>query len=171
MRNSRPNTKVNKFYDENEFELDIEMAREWMEGDNNFKVVLYRVDKANTQTYDIYNEADIDGITYLPPIELNVYPMLGEAENRAYNSNSSVRYKQDGDFTFLIYEQEISEKGVNISFGDFIGYDVEPTVRRYFEVIDDDAINFANNKTIMGYKRAAKQIRCKAVSPDVFNGI
>lgn len=171
MRKTNPNTKVNKFYDENEFELDIELGREWMEGDNNFKVILYRVDKSNTQVTDIYNEAEIDGIVYLQPIELNVYPTLNKSENKAYNSNSTARYKQDGEFTFIIYENELSEKNVKINYGDFIGYDVEPTVRRYFEVIDDDATNFENTKTIMGFRRITKQIRCKYVTPDVFNGV
>lgn len=171
MRQIRPNNKVNKFYDADEFNLDIEMGREWLDSDNNFSITLYKVDKSTT-TSDIYNESEIDGIQYHQPIELIVLPSLQSSENKAYNSsNNTMRYKQDGDFSFIVYEKELNEKNAVISYGDFIGYDVDKKTRRYFEVIDDDLLNFENRKTIMGYERFYKEIKCKTVSPDVFNGM
>lgn len=172
MRIVRPNNKVNKFFDEGEFNLEIDMGREWINGDNNFTVILYRVNKNTTSTTDIYNEVDVDSIEYLQPIELNVLPNLNSSQNKSYNQqNNTIRYKEDGDFSFIVYEKELSEKNAVISYGDFIGYDVDVNIRRYFEVIDDDILNFSNDKTILGYKRFYKEIRCKTVTSDVFNGI
>lgn len=169
MRNIRPNNRVNKFFDENEFKLEMSFGREWVDGDNNFTISLYRVDKASTESNDIYNEATIGGINLMPEVELSVTIEYGDSEKKAYNQNNSMRYTQDGDFTFHVYEEELLEKGVNIQFGDYIGYDISPTTRRYFEVIDDDILNFGNDKTIMGYKSFYKTIKCKTISPDILN--
>lgn len=172
MRKINPNTKSNKFFGQEEFKLDVEMAREWFEGDNNLKVILYRIDKTSTQTNNIYNEVRIDEKRYKEPIELNVYPTLNESENKAYNqSNSTIRYSEDGDFSFIVFEDHLRELGVEINYGDHIGYRVTETDVRYFEVIDDDKINFANNRTILGHRAYYKQIRCKVASNDSFRGV
>jgi len=51
-----PITRLTKWYDETDFALDIEMGREHLEGDNNFTVVLYQVDRQKTNYDDIYGE-------------------------------------------------------------------------------------------------------------------
>ena len=43
------------------------MGEEWLHGDMNFTVVLYRVDKQKTNTDDVYGEALTDGNTILNP--------------------------------------------------------------------------------------------------------
>ena len=42
-----PNTRLNRFYDEEDFQLELDMATELIEGDMNFTVVLFRVDYKN----------------------------------------------------------------------------------------------------------------------------
>ena len=44
-RNITPITRINKFFSEEDFNLEISMGREAIEGDGNFTVVLYRVDR------------------------------------------------------------------------------------------------------------------------------
>ena len=39
-----PITRLEKFFGAEDFELDIAMGREWLEGDMNFRLVLYRID-------------------------------------------------------------------------------------------------------------------------------
>ena len=53
-----PINRVNKFFSSDDFDLEIEMGREAIEGDGNFVVILYRVDRVNTSSDDIYGEAD-----------------------------------------------------------------------------------------------------------------
>ena len=47
---SVPITRLSKFFGAEDYNLDINMGREWLEGDMNFTLVLYRVDKSKTNT-------------------------------------------------------------------------------------------------------------------------
>ena len=55
-----PNTRLNRFYDEEDFQLELDMATELIEGDMNFTVVLFRIDRVNTQVDDVYWESNSD---------------------------------------------------------------------------------------------------------------
>ena len=48
-QNKVPITRLNKFFSEEDFNLDINMGEEWLHGDMNFTLVLYRVDKQKDQ--------------------------------------------------------------------------------------------------------------------------
>ena len=133
MSNNRiPINRINKFFSQEDFQLEQSMGRESVEGDGNFVIVLYRVDRTMTSSDDIYNEAGKDEIRFFPPVELRVVPILAEAENKTYNSGSgSLRYLQDGQFTFAIYEEQLRELDVDLSYGDYVGYAVSETDVRY----------------------------------------
>ena len=66
MDNKRvvPITRINKFFSEEDFKLEIEMGREAIEGDGNFTLILYRVDRQLTEYDKVYGEAEKDGIRY-----------------------------------------------------------------------------------------------------------
>jgi hypothetical protein len=122
MANKRtPITRVNKFFSHEDFELEQSMGREAIEADGNFTIVLYRVDKDSTMSDDIYGEAGEDEIKFHVPIELKVVPIIEEAENKVYNEGAgSVRYLEAGKFSFGIYQQQLDELAVDISYGDYI---------------------------------------------------
>ena len=164
-----PINRINKFFSESDFQLEISMGREAIEGDGNFVIILYRVDRQFTEADDLYNEASKDGIKFLPPVELRVVPILEEAENKAYNTGSgSLRYLQDGNFTFGIYESQLSELDVELNYGDYVGYPVSPTEIRYFSVTNDGLKNYDNKHTIMGYKSAYRTVKCSSVDEQEF---
>ena len=165
-----PITRINKFFSEEDFGLEISMGREALEGDGNFTVILYRVDRENSASDNLYGEAPKDGIKYFSPVELKVVPILNEAENKAYNGNGSLRYLQDGQFTFGIYDSQLSELDVQISYGDYIGYPVTETEIRYFSVVNDGVKNYDNKHTIMGYKGAFRTIKCAPIDSNEFRG-
>ena len=167
-----PITRINKFFSEEDFSLEISMSREFIESDNNFIVILYRVDRENTASDSIYGEAPKDGIKFFPPVELRVIPILEEAENKAYNSGpGSLRYLQDGNLTFTIYETQLAELDVQLSYGDYIGYPVTETEIRYFSVTNDGVKNYDNKHTIMGYKGAYRTVKCSPVDEQDFRGL
>jgi hypothetical protein len=166
-----PVTRINKFFSEEDFNLEISMSRESLEGDGNFTVILYSVDRTLTEYDDIYNESSKNGIRYLPPVELKVNPVLEESENKSYNSNGSLRYLQDGKFTFEIYDSQLYELNTNIKYGDYIGYPVSEKEIRFFSVTDDGVKNYDNKHTIMGYKAAYRTIKCAAVDNTEFSSI
>lgn len=170
-RNIVPITRNNKFFSGEDFNLEIKMGREAIEGDGNFTVILYRVDREMTESDSIYGEASKDGIRYHTPIELKVIPILGEAENKSYNKNGSLRFLQDGNLTFGIYSQQLNELNTVISYGDYIGYPVTETELRYFTVVNDGSKNYDNKHTIMGFKGAFQTVICTSVDSSEFSGV
>ena len=48
MAKKVPITRLGKFFGAEDYSLDIEMGSEWLEGDMNFTMVLYRVDRYKT---------------------------------------------------------------------------------------------------------------------------
>ena len=166
-----PITRINKFFSEEDFKLEIEMGREAIEGDGNFTLILYRINREMTQSDNIYGEAVKDGIRFLPPLELKVIPILAIPENKAYNKNGSMRYLQDGQLTFGIYTAQLSEMKAELNYGDYIGYPVTETEIRYFSVVNDGLKNFDNKHTIMGYRSAFRTIVCAPVDSSEFAGM
>jgi hypothetical protein len=167
-----PITRSNRFFSESEFRLEDKMGREWLEGDNNMKIVLFRVDINKTQVDDLYNESNMDDIKYLPAVEVNVLPILNKPDNKTYNEgNGSLRYLQDGQLTFIVYSSHLTELGVNINYGDYIGYSVNESTMRYFSVVNDGLKNYDNNHTILGFKSFYRTITCASVDPSEFSGV
>ena len=166
-----PITRINKFFSEEDFDLEISMGREAIEGDGNFTLILYRVNREMTEHDDLYGEASKDGIRYFPPIELKVIPIMDAPENKAYNKDGGLRYMQDGQLTFGIYDAQLSEMDTEISYGDYIGYPVTETEIRYFSVVNDGVKNYDNKHTIMGYKGAFRTVVCASVDANEFRGV
>lgn len=165
-----PITRINKFFSEEDFNLEISMGREAIEGDGNFTVILYRINRELTESDNIYGEASKNGIRYFPPTELKVIPIMSTPENKVYNTTGSLRYMQDGQLTFGIYQAQLMDLDVTISYGDYIGYPITETEISYFSVVND-GVKFSDNKhTIMGYKGAFKTIICAPVDSGEFNG-
>ena len=92
MENNRPNkvpiTRLTKFFDDIDFDLEIGFGREYMEGDLNMIVVLYSVDIEKTDTDDVYKEVNSQDIRFFPPIELQVNLEIVPGDNQTYNANS-----------------------------------------------------------------------------------
>jgi hypothetical protein len=170
-KNVTPITRINKFFSEEDFKLEVSMGREAIEGDGNFTIILYRVDREMTEYDNVYGEASADGIRYLPPVELKIIPIMAEAENKSYNANGSLRYLQDGQLTFGIYDAQLTELNVEISYGDYIGYPVTETEIRYFSVVNDGVKNYDNKHTIMGYKGAFRTVVCATIENSEFNAL
>jgi len=166
-----PITRINKWFSEEDFNLEVQLGREAIEGDGNFTIILYKVDRSISEYDKLYGEAVKDGIRYYPPLELKVVPILDEAENKTYNSDGMARYIQDGRLRFGIYQMQLSEMETEINYGDYIGYPVSETEIRYFSVVNDGIKNFDNNHTIMGYKGAFRTIICAPVDASEFSGV
>lgn len=166
-----PINRSNKFYSEDEFNLDIEMGRETIEEDNNFVVVLFRVDRQTTLFDDLYGETNEDGVRFKTPVELRVIPTIEEASNTNYNANGSQRNLEDGNLIFELYQQQLNDLGVEITYGDYIGYAINETTMRYYSVANDGVKNYDNANMIMGYKSAYRKVTCTPVNKNEFKGL
>ena len=67
-----PIERLNKFFSEEDFDLEIDFGREWLESDINIKVILYRVDRTESTIDDVYGEAGKGEIRFKPPVEIPV---------------------------------------------------------------------------------------------------
>ena len=166
-----PITRINKFFSEEDFNLEISMGREAIEGDGNFTVILYRVNRDMSEYDSLYGEASKDGIRFFPPVELKVIPIMASPDNKTYNKNGGLRYLQDGNLTFGIYDSQLTELDTTLSYGDYIGYPVTETEIRYFSVVNDGVKNYDNKHTIMGYKGAFRTVNCATVDANEFRGL
>lgn len=164
-----PINRMSKFYDNLDFGLENEMAREFVEGDLNFTVILFRVDRLKSQTEDVYGESDVEEIRFHPPVELKVRPVLDESDSKSYSEGYG-RYEDYGNLTFTIFEDQLTELGVDITYGDYIGYPDKEDNIKYFTVSNDGRINTDNQKTRLGYKSYYRKITCVTADPDEFKG-
>lgn len=171
MKNKIPINRVNKFYSEEDYLFDIEIGREYLEGDIGMTVVLYRVNQQFTETDSIYGETVKDGVVYYPPVELKGIVDFKAPENKSYNSNGSFRYLEDGNLVLTIYQKYLEERGIEVTYGDYIGYPVTETQMRYFVVANDGIKNYNNSHTIMGYKPTYRTITCVPTDKSEFSGI
>ena len=165
-----PITRLEKFFGAEDFELDIAMGREWLEGDMNFRLVLYRVDKQKTKTDDVYGETVEDGIKFHPPVEFRGYVQVEQPENQNYGQ-SSMSQMEPGNLKVGVYQTTLDELEIDINYGDYIGYYETESRVRYYSVSNDGRVTSDNKHTYGGYKPYYRSITASPVSENEFRGL
>jgi hypothetical protein len=170
MQKLVPITRLGKFFGGEDYTLDIGMGQEWLEGDMNFTVVLYRIDRYKTKTDDVYGEVLEDGIQFLAPIELKGYVQVLAPTNKFLGS-SRVEQLEPGNMKFSIYQKQLDDLGVEIFMGDYLGYYETEARVRYYTVSDDGKVVSDNKHTYGGYKSFYRTITATYVSDNEFRGL
>ena len=170
MTNKMPITRIGKFFDSNDFNLDLSIGEEWLYGDMNFTVVLYRIDRMKTKTDDVYGEALKDGIKFLNPIELKGYVQISAPENKQIAGNKINQF-EPGNMRFSTYQRQLDELGIDIEFGDYLGYYETEDRIRYYVVNNDGRVISDNKHNYAGYKPYYRTIMASAVVDDEFRGL
>jgi hypothetical protein len=170
MNSSVPISRLGKFFGENDFNLEVGMGQEWLVGDMNFTCVLYRVDKNKIKTDDVYGEAVQDGIKYLPPVEFNAYVGIAAPENKMLGT-TRIDQLEPGNITISVYMKTLDDLGVDIDFGDYIGYYDSENFVRYYTVVNDGRVVSDLKHTYKGYKPFYKTIIAAPVGPNEFRGL
>ena len=165
-----PITRLGKFFGGEDYTLDISMGQEWLEGDMNFTVVLYRVDRYKTKTDDVYGEALQDGIQFLPPVELKGYVQIVAPTNQRI-ANSRVELDEPGNMRFSVYQKQLDDLQVDIGFGDYLAYWEKEDRVRYYVVADDGRVTSDNKHTYGGYKAFYRTIVATFVNDNEFRGM
>ena len=107
-QNRVPITRLNKFFSEEDFNLEMDMGMEWQMGDMNFTVVLYRVDRQRTNNDDVYGEALSEGIQFLAPIEVKGLVKIDAPANSDYGT-SKLSQIEPGNMTFSVYQSHLDQ--------------------------------------------------------------
>jgi hypothetical protein len=165
-----PITRLGKFFGGEDYTLDIGMGEEWLLGDMNFTIILYRVDRYKTKTDDVYGEVLEDGIQFLAPVELKGLVQIMAPSNKNLG-NSKVAQNEPGNMKFSIYQKTLEDLQVNIFVGDYIGYYETEDRVRYYTVIDDGIVKSDNKHTYGGYKPFYRTVTATWVSENEFRGI
>jgi hypothetical protein len=165
-----PITRVGKFFGEEDFNLDIEMGMEYLGGDLNMSVVLYRIDRKKTKKDDIYGEAPKDGIVFMPPVEVKGIVQITESSLKQLGT-SKVEQKEPGNMKFSFYQKQLDDLKVELLKGDYLGYYVTEDKVRYYSVIDDGIVNMDNKHTYAGYKPFYRSVIATFVNKNEFRGL
>lgn len=170
MNNKIPITRLGKFFGAEDYQLDIEMGKEWLHGDMNFTLVLYRIDRYKTKTDDVYGESVSDGIKFLPPVEFKGYVQITQPENK-YLGNSKLDQVEPGNLKVSVYQSELDNLGIDVSYGDYIGYYETETRVRYYVVNNDGRVISDNKHTYGGTRPFYRTIIASAVNQNEFRGL
>ena len=169
-QNRVPITRLNKFFSAEDFDLDINMGEEWLHGDMNFTLVLYRIDRQRTDSDDVYGETSSDSIQFLPPVEFKGYVQIEAPTNVDYGS-SRLSQTEPGNLKVGVYQKQLEELGIDINYGDYIGYYETETRVRYYSVVDDGRVLSDNKHTYGGYKPFYRSINAAPVTDNEFRGL
>lgn len=170
MQKLVPITRLGRFFGGEDYALDINMGQEWLHGDMNFTVVLYRVDRYKSKIDDVYGEVVEDGVKFLVPIELKGLVKVVAPVNQKLG-NSKLRQEEPGNITFSVYQKQLDDLGVDILFGDYLGYYETESKVRYYSVVDDGRVVSDNRHTYGGYRPFYRTILATPTSQNEFKGI
>lgn len=170
MNNKVPITRVGKFFGSDDYNLDLSIGEEWLYGDMNFTLVLYRIDRIKTKTDDVYGESLKDGIKFLPPVEFKGYVQIMAPENKNIGT-SKVNQFEPGNIKVSVYIKHLEELGVDISHGDYLGYYETEDRVRYYVVNNDGRVISDNKHNYAGYKPYYRTIMGSAVTENEFRGL
>jgi hypothetical protein len=170
MTNKVPITRLNKFFTDSDFDLDITMGTEWLDGDMNFTLVLYRIDRMKTKTDDVYGETLMDGIKFLPPVEFKGYVQIVTPENKLLG-NSKLNQVEPGNLKVAVYQRHLDELGIDISYGDYIGYFETESRMRYYTVNNDGRVVSDNKHNYAGTRPFYRSIIASPVVDNEFRGL
>jgi len=152
-----PITRLGKFFGGEDFSLDISMGREWLGGDMNFTIVLYKVDRTKTVNDDVYGEVQQDGIQFLAPVSINAYVRIEEASSQFLGSSKIIQNEPDLQ--------------VDIELGDYIGYWITESQVRYYSIMDAGIPDYDNKHTYGGYKGFYFSYTATPASENEFMGL
>lgn len=170
MDNKLPITRLSKFVSQDDFDINIQLGQEYLHGDINFKLVLYRVDREKTSIDDVYAEVGMDEIKYFPPMEFNALVKIEEPKNSTYKTGL-LRYNEPGNLILSVYIKHLSELGVDIRYGDYIGYPESEIRTRYYTVTNDGKVTSDNKHSMWGYKPYYRTITCAPIQDKSFRGV
>jgi hypothetical protein len=85
--------------------------------------------------------------------------------------NSIVEQFEPGNARISVYQSHLDELGIDVSYGDYIGYYETETRVRYYVVANDGRVVSDNKHTYGGYKPFYRTIVATPVTADEFRGL
>lgn len=165
-----PITRLNKFFGQEDYDLNIQIGQEYLHGDLGMKLVLYRVDRSKTDGDSVYAEAGQDQIRYFPPVEFFGLVKIDAPKNTTYKTGL-VRYNEPGNMTLSVYMKHLEELKIDIKYGDYIGYPENENKTRFYVVTNDGKVVTDNKHNMWGFKPFYRTITCAISQEGEFRGV
>lgn len=171
-RHNVPIARNDLFYDNEAFEVDLDMGMDYLEHDANQTVVLYRVDIERSNLDALYSESAKDRIVYKTPVEIHCVYEIQEPELKAYDTKKNYgTYLKNGKLMVYVYDRHLSDLGVDIGVGDYVGVQVSESHMEYWVVSNDGRVNNDNSHTMYGTRKLWRTITCSPVDENEFRGV
>jgi hypothetical protein len=170
MKQKIPITRLTKFFSEDDFKLNQQIGQEYLHGDLNMKLVLFRINTQRTDIDNVYGEVGKDQIKFFPPVEFNGLVKIEEPKNSTYK-NGLNRYLEPGNMVVSVYISHLEELKIDIKYGDFIGYPESEERVRYYTVVNDGKVTSDNKHNMFGFKPYYRTITCVPAQESEFRGI
>jgi hypothetical protein len=153
------------YMSDNSFDLDVMYGREYLKTDSPFYVTYYKINQIKSKVDDLYGEAKASDKKFFSPIKLNV---MIDIEDGDLKFLSETGIDDVGNLVFGIFEEELKEKQLEITLGDFISYNVSGQRERFFEIAKADYVADASSKTRGGFRSAYwRKVEATPVKEDV----
>jgi hypothetical protein len=165
-----PITRLNKFFGQEDYDLNIQIGQEYLHGDLGMKLVLYRVDRSKTDGDSVYAEAGQDQIRYFPPVEFFGLVKIDAPKNTTYKTGL-MRYNEPGNMTLSVYMKHLEELKIDIKYGDYIGYPENENKTRFYVVTNDGKVVTDNKHNMWGFKPFYRTITCAISQEGEFRGV
>lgn len=147
-----------KFYSEVAHSYYVEQAKELIQQVGTY-ITLYKVDIHSTEIDDIYGETHRSKVIFNPPLDIPCTIKLSEPIADTYNDkNSTLRDIEYQNIKVSMLVNELESRNINISYGDIFIYKINNDISLIFEVSDEAAKYFENDKMFFGYKPTWKSI-------------
>lgn len=170
MKISTPINRNNLFYSDEDYELETDIIMGYLEEDTNQTVVVYEVDRKNTNMNEIYQESK-SNIRFKAPREIPCLYEIKDSELKTYDfKTSNGVYVVDGNLTVYTIDKILTKYKCDIKKGDYIGVLVNTNRMIYFSVVNDGKVNTSNSMIVGAYKTPWRIITAAPVTLEEFNG-
>ena len=84
-------------------------------------------------------------------MEFNALVKVEQPKNSTYKSGM-VRYNEPGNLTLSVYLKHLNDLGIDLKYGDFIGYPETEEKVRYYTVTNDGKVT-SDSKHVFRHKK------------------
>jgi hypothetical protein len=155
-----PISGVSTWFGDAEETLFKNLGRELVEGFVSQHMTLYRIDVSKTDS-NFYNESKHK--VYKTPVEVLARIQISDTD---VVSEGGVRRMSKGDLSAWVYDDLLTELGVEIHVGDFLKH-----ANKFYEVYDPGYDKDSLNRKFAGDRDYYTEVLAKSVSADIFKSI
>lgn len=158
------------WYSQEDFDLECNWMEGYLEEDLGQYVIVYQVDRINTQVNSIYQETR-GTIRFQSPREIPCVYEIKSSEVKSYDQQSANGvYSVSGNLTMYVMPSLLAKYRCDIKRGDYIGVMIDNNRMSYFVVTNDGKVNNANENFVGAFKPAWRKVECAPTTLEEFSG-